>query len=132
VSSAQENKALVRRFVEAQANADLDTLDELLAPDFVDHNLLPGQEPGREGFMRAVAEDQAVVSDVRNTIDYQATDGDDMIITRYTVRTRHDRGEFFGLMPTGKVDEAMAIVIHRIVGARRSSRSGARARLVRF
>jgi serine phosphatase RsbU (regulator of sigma subunit)/ketosteroid isomerase-like protein len=118
VSSAEENKALVRRFVEAQANADLDTLDELLAPDFVDHNRLPGQEPGREGFMRAVAEDQAVVSDIRNTIDYQATDGDDMIVTRYTVRTRHDRGEFFGLMPTGKVDEAMAIVIHRIVGGK--------------
>jgi len=52
VSSAQENKALVRRFVEAQANADLDTLDELLAPDFVDHNLLPGQEPGRSGNRR--------------------------------------------------------------------------------
>jgi hypothetical protein len=31
--SVEENKALVRRFVEAQANADLDTLDELLAPD---------------------------------------------------------------------------------------------------
>jgi serine phosphatase RsbU (regulator of sigma subunit)/predicted ester cyclase len=125
VSSAEENKALVRRFVEAQANADLDTLDELLAPDFVDHNLLPGQEPGREGFMRAVAEDQAVVSDVRNTIDYQATDGDDMIITRYTVRTRHDRGKFFGLMPTGKVDEAMAIVIHRIVGGKIAEEWGA-------
>jgi serine phosphatase RsbU (regulator of sigma subunit)/ketosteroid isomerase-like protein len=125
VSSAQENKALVRRFVEAQANADLDTLDELLAPDFVDHNLLPGQEPGREGFMRAVAEDQAVVSDVRNTIDYQATDGDDMIITRYTVRTRHDRGEFFGLMPTGQVEEAMAIVIHRIVGGQIAEEWGA-------
>jgi len=125
VSSAQENKALVRRFVEAQANADLDTLDELLAPDFVDHNPLPGQEPGREGFMRSVAEDQAVVSDVRNTIDYQATDGDDMIITRYTVRTRHDRGEFYGLMPTGKVDEAMAIVIHRIVGGKIAEEWGA-------
>jgi serine phosphatase RsbU (regulator of sigma subunit) len=111
--------------VEAQANADLDTLDELLAPDFVDHNLLPGQEPGREGFMRAVAEDQAVVSDVRNTIDYQATDGDDMIITRYTVRTRHDRGEFFGLMPTGQVEEAMAIVIHRIVGGQIAEEWGA-------
>jgi serine phosphatase RsbU (regulator of sigma subunit)/ketosteroid isomerase-like protein len=125
VSSAQENKALVRRFVEAQANADLDTLDELLAPDFVDHNRLPGQEPGREGFMRAVAEDQAVVSDIRNTIDYQATDGDDMIITRYTVRTRHDRGEFFGLMPTGQVEEAMAIVIHRIVGGQIAEEWGA-------
>ena len=34
--SVEEDKALVRRFVEAQANADLEALDELLAPDFVD------------------------------------------------------------------------------------------------
>ena len=40
--AAEENKALVRRFVEAQVKADLDTLDELLAPDFVDHSLEPG------------------------------------------------------------------------------------------
>jgi predicted ester cyclase len=114
VSSAEANKALVRRFVEAQANANLDTLDKLLAPDFVDHNLFPGQEPGREGFMQSVAEDQNVVSDIRTTIDYQATDGDNMVITRHTTRARHDRGEFYGLMPTGKVDEWMSIVIHRI------------------
>jgi serine phosphatase RsbU (regulator of sigma subunit) len=94
-------------------------------PDFVDHNLLPGQEPGREGFMRAVAEDLDVVSDVRNTIDYQATDGDDMIITRYTVHARHNRGEFFDLMPTGKVDEWMSIVIHRIVGSKIAEEWGA-------
>ena len=50
--SAEEKKALVRRFVEAQDKGDLETLDELLAPDFVDHNLLPGQDPGREGFMQ--------------------------------------------------------------------------------
>jgi ketosteroid isomerase-like protein len=50
--SAEEKKALVRRFLDAQSTGDLETLDELLAPDFIDHNLLPGQEPGREGFMR--------------------------------------------------------------------------------
>jgi ketosteroid isomerase-like protein len=53
VSSAEENKILVRRFLEAQANADPDALEELLAPDFVDHNLQPDQEPGREGFIRS-------------------------------------------------------------------------------
>jgi ketosteroid isomerase-like protein len=40
--SAQNNKALVRRFLEAHANGDLDTLEKMLAPDFVDHNLIPG------------------------------------------------------------------------------------------
>jgi ketosteroid isomerase-like protein len=35
VSSEDENKALARRFLEAFANGDLGTLDELLAPDFI-------------------------------------------------------------------------------------------------
>jgi len=48
-SEEEKNMALVRRFWEAVANADLDALDELLAPDFVDHSLLEGQESGREG-----------------------------------------------------------------------------------
>jgi ketosteroid isomerase-like protein len=65
---AEENKALVRRFLEAQANSDLETLDELLAPDFVNHSLLPGQDPSREGYMRTIAEDHTALSDIRTTI----------------------------------------------------------------
>jgi serine phosphatase RsbU (regulator of sigma subunit)/ketosteroid isomerase-like protein len=114
VSSAEENKALVRRFIEAQDKGDLEALDELLAPDFVDHNLLPGQEPGREGFMQGVAEDHAALSYIRNTIEYQATDGD-MVITRFTTRTKHDRGAYLGIMtPTGQERETMGILIHRV------------------
>jgi serine phosphatase RsbU (regulator of sigma subunit) len=113
--SAEEKKALVRRFVEAQDKGDLETVDELLAPDFVDHNLLPGQDPGREGFMQGVAEDHAALSYVRNTIEYQATGGD-MVITRFTTRTIHDRGAYLGIMaPTGRERETMGILIHRIV-----------------
>ena len=48
MSSEDNNKALARRFLEAFANGDLDTLDELLAPDFINHSPLPGQDPGRE------------------------------------------------------------------------------------
>ncbi len=35
MSSAEENKALVRRFLEAHAKGDLDALEEMLASDFV-------------------------------------------------------------------------------------------------
>ena len=114
--SAEENRALVRRLVEAQDKGDLETLDELLAPDFVDHNLLPGQDPGRDGFLQGVAEDHAALSFIRNTIEYQATDGD-MVITRMRTRTMHDRGTYLGIMaPTGQERETMGILIHRIVG----------------
>ena len=119
MSVQEENKALVRRFIEAQFKGDLETLDKLLAPDFVDHNLLPGQEPGREGFMQGVAEDAAAVSYIDHTIDYQATDGEDMVMTRLTTRAVHDRGVYLGVMaPTGKEYETQGIVLHRIVGGK--------------
>ena len=68
MSTEETNKALVRRFYEAQTKGDLDTLRELLAPGILDHNLRPGQEPGREGFLRAVAEDHAAYSDLQYVI----------------------------------------------------------------
>jgi serine phosphatase RsbU (regulator of sigma subunit)/predicted ester cyclase len=118
VSSEEEkNKVLVRRFWEAQANADLDTLDELLAPDFVDHGLLPGQEPGREGYKQQVAEQIAALSDVRFVIEDQLAKGD-KVVTRITWRSVHDRGEYFGLRPRGTEVEVTAMAMHRIVGGK--------------
>jgi serine phosphatase RsbU (regulator of sigma subunit)/predicted ester cyclase len=118
VSSEEENnKVLVRRFVEAQADADLHTLEELLAPDFVDHSLLPDQDPGREGFLRSVAEEPAIFSEVRTNIEDQAAEGD-KVITRLTMKRLHDRGEFFGLAPTGMEIRTSAIVIHRVEGGK--------------
>jgi serine phosphatase RsbU (regulator of sigma subunit)/predicted ester cyclase len=115
--SVEENKALVRRFVEAQANADLDTLDELLAPDFVDHSLQADQEPGREGFMRSVAEEPTIFSNVRANLEDQAAEGD-KVITRLTTRRIHDRGEFLGVAPSGMEIRTSAILIHRVSGGK--------------
>jgi serine phosphatase RsbU (regulator of sigma subunit)/predicted ester cyclase len=118
VSSEEEkNMALVRRFQEAEANADLDMLDELLAPDFVDHSLLEGQEPGREGYKRQLAEQHAALSDVRCIIEDQLAKGD-KVVTRLTLRSIHDRGEYRGLMPRHKEVEVTAMTIHRIVGGK--------------
>jgi len=117
VSSAEENKALVRRFLEAQANADPDALEELLAPDFVDHSLQPDQEPGREGFIRSVAEEPAIFSNLRANIDDQVAEGD-KVITRFTWRRIHDRGEFLGLAPTGMEIKTTAILINRVSGGK--------------
>jgi predicted ester cyclase len=125
VSSEEEkNKALVRRFWEAQANADLYTLDDLLASDFVDHCAFAGQEPGREGYKQQIAEQHAALSDARSIIEDQVAKGH-KVVTRITWRSIHDRGEYFGLMPRGKEVMVTAMAMHRIVGAR-SSRNGAR------
>jgi serine phosphatase RsbU (regulator of sigma subunit)/ketosteroid isomerase-like protein len=118
VSSEEEkNKALVRRFWESVARADLDTIDELLAPDFVDHSLLAGQEPGREGYKRQVAEQHAALSDIRPIIEDQVAKGD-KVVTRLTWRSVHDRGEYFGLKPRDKEVVVTAMSMHRIEGGK--------------
>ena len=116
-SEDEENKALVRRFLEAHAKGDLDALKEMLAPDFVDHSLLPGQVPGREGFIHSAAEQHAAFSDIRYIMEYQATDGD-MVISRITMRAIHDRGMLFGVAPTGKEWAVPLIVIDRVSGGK--------------
>jgi serine phosphatase RsbU (regulator of sigma subunit)/predicted ester cyclase len=115
--SAEENKALVRCFFEAQGRGDLDVMEEMMALDFVDHSLLPGQEPGRESYLQGFAEDWAVFSNVRLTVEDQVAEGD-KVVTKVTVRSIHDRGEFMGVAPTGKEVTFTNIFIHRISGGK--------------
>ena len=73
--SAEQNKALVRRLLETQEDvgrgkADLEELDEILAPDFFTHyKRLPGQQPGREGYKQAAAELSATFSNNRLVVE---------------------------------------------------------------
>ena len=112
-SEEEKNKALVRRFWESVARGDMDVLDELLAPDFVDHSLLAGQVPGREGYKQQVAEQHAALSDIRPIIEDQLAKGD-KVVTRIIWRSIHDRGEYFGLMPRDKEIVVTALSMHRI------------------
>jgi serine phosphatase RsbU (regulator of sigma subunit)/ketosteroid isomerase-like protein len=117
VADAEENKALVRRFMEARAKADLNAIEEMMAPDFISHGLLPGQQPGREGLKRRIAEIAATFSNRRRFIEDQVAEGD-KVVTRYTLRATHDRKEIMGVAPTGREVSYKAIVIHRISGGK--------------
>jgi predicted ester cyclase len=114
--SAEENMALARRFLEARVGRDLDTVDEMLAPDFVNHNkLVAGQESDREDYLRGISAYHAALSEGRLIIEDQVAGGD-KVVTRFTVHSTHDRGELMGVAPTGRDLTNRAIVIHRIVG----------------
>ena len=116
-SEAEKNKALVRRFMEARAKADLNTIEEMMAPDFISHGFIPGQQPGREGLKRWIAEIAATFSNRRRFIEDQVAEGD-KVVTRYTLRATHDRRELMGVAPTGREVSYKAIVIHRISGGK--------------
>jgi hypothetical protein len=101
--SAEENMALARRFMEARVvKRDLDAVDEMLVPDFVNQNkLVPGQEPDREGYMRGISEYHAALSPGRLLIEDQVAGGD-KVVTRYIVHATHDRGTLWALrLPVG-------------------------------
>ena len=117
--SAEQNKALVRRFFEEYVGkADLDTLDEMLAPDFVSHTkLVPGQQPGREGYKQAIAELSTTSSNPSFLVEEQVAEAD-KVVTRLIVHATHDRREFLGVAPTGREVSYEAIVIHRISGGK--------------
>jgi serine phosphatase RsbU (regulator of sigma subunit)/predicted ester cyclase len=116
-SEEENNKALVRRFLEAHAKGDLGAMEEMLAPDFVDHNLLPGQWSGREGYLRTHSEYHAAYSGTRYVFEKQLAEGEE-VVTTFAASATHDRGEWMGLMPTGKEFEALFVLIHRIVGGK--------------
>jgi predicted ester cyclase len=117
VSSAEENKAIVRRFlVEHLAKGNLDVIDELLAPDFVDRSLMPGQGPTREDFKRSVAEilDQFSISTF--TIEEQVAEGE-TVVTKYR-ESNVQRREIMGVPPTGEEETTEGIYIHLISGGK--------------
>ena len=118
MSEVQEkNKALLRRFIEARARADLNAMEEMMAPDFVDHSALPGQAPNREDYIRDLTDDQAAFSNFRYIIEDQAAEAD-KVISRCTISAIHDRGEVLGFPPTGRKIETTYISIHRIEGGK--------------
>src|SRR5215211_6562473 len=113
--SVEENMALARRFLEALVKGDLDTVDELMAPDFVNHSeLLSAQAPDREGVKWAIAQFSAALSNASIHFEDQVAAGD-KVVTRCIVRATHDRGELMGLAPTGREMAFMPVFIHRIV-----------------
>jgi steroid delta-isomerase-like uncharacterized protein len=115
--SAEDNKALIRRWFAAIDAHDLDAIDELVADDYVDHSpALPGQPPGREGVRQTNRALVAAFPDAVHRIEEQEAQGD-RVLTRVTVRGTF-AGAFLGFPPTGKVVEVGGVAVHRVVGGK--------------
>jgi serine phosphatase RsbU (regulator of sigma subunit)/predicted ester cyclase len=122
--SAEENVALARRFLEARRRADLDAMEEMMAPDFVAHTPAPRQAPDREGYKLQIAESVSAFSGLRFIIEDQVVQGD-KVVSRISGRGTHDRGALLGIAPTGREMASMAIFIHRISGGKIAEEWGA-------
>ena len=112
-----KNKALARHLIEmVWKHGDLDAVDEMLAPDFVDRSLLPGQGSSREEYKQSVAEFYAAFAIADFTIEAQIAEGE-MVVTKFSTRCIH-RGKYLGVPPSGEVATYSSIKIHRIAGGK--------------
>ncbi|MGH2587950.1 MAG: ester cyclase [Dehalococcoidia bacterium] len=115
--STDENKAIMRRFIEAVFNEKrLDRAEELVAPDYLDHGALPSQAPGIEGAKQRWAMFNAAIPDMRTTIEDLVAEGDKVVV-RYTAEGTQ-QGEMMGIPPTGKRFRMTGINITRMAGGK--------------
>ncbi len=100
--SAEENKALVRRYAEELLNRrNLDLFDEIFAPDFVQYGVNPDQVSGVDELKQFFVMLDSGFPDFQVTIeDLFAAEGDKVVL-RFTFRGTH-QGEFMGVAPTGR------------------------------
>ena len=112
--SPEENKAIVRRwFAETDKGNDA-IVDELCAPDYIDHNPpLPDMPGGSAGVHRANKLLRMAFPETVHMIEDQVAEGD-KVVTRLRGRATFT-GEILGIPPNGQVVEISGIMIHRLV-----------------
>jgi predicted ester cyclase len=77
-----------------------DSFDEFVVPDFLDHDPIPGQAPGRDGLKAAYKIFSDAFPDVWFTFEDLIAEGD-MVVGRGVIEGTH-KGTFLGLPPTNK------------------------------
>jgi steroid delta-isomerase-like uncharacterized protein len=110
--SLEENKAIVRRWIEAYNQKNLDSFDEVVAPDYFDHT----NQVDVEGLKQLFTMGFKAFPDWHETIEDIVAEGDKVWV-RLAYTGTH-KGEFMGLAPTGKKITAKAVDIYRIVNGK--------------
>src|SRR5918998_5340514 len=111
--SAEENKATVRRFVdEVQSGGNIDAIDELCSPEFVNYSAPPGVPSDCEGVKLVTAMFRQAFPDSYFTVEDMIAEGD-KVVTRKTFHGTHE-GEFMSIPPSGRTVNVSLIDVVRI------------------
>ena len=98
---SEENKAAFQRITDVFSSGNLAAFDEVISPQYVEHNPAPGQAPGPEGLKQMFTTFFTAFPDMSFTIEDMIAEGD-KVVGRITARGTH-KGEFMGVAPTNKV-----------------------------
>jgi steroid delta-isomerase-like uncharacterized protein len=115
--SVTTSKELYRRWIdEAWAKGNVDILDDMHTPDFVDHSELPGVSPDTAGMKQVIAGLHAAFSDLAITIEDMVAEGD-RLVGRW-VMTGTNTGSFNGMPATGRSVTLSGFDLLRVEGDR--------------
>ena len=119
----EANLAATERWGAEVASAGrYEVLDEILAPNFVDHDPAPDQAPGIEGLKGFFKTMREAFPDLKaEPVEIAATE--DHVAMRYTISGTH-RGNFQGVGPTGKSFKVAALQLARFENGRCVERWG--------
>lgn len=115
--SAEQNKVVVRKFFEELVNkGDLDLINEIIAPNWVniDARLSPLQ--GLEGAKKLVTTFRSSFSNIHAEILDMMAEGDRVAVAFTESGTQN--GEFMGFPPSGKSIKATGIGIFRVANGK--------------
>ena len=119
--SLEKNKEVVRRVLEEfWHQGDERVLDELFAPDYINHELsnpaVQGLEEYKQWARGARAQWSAGMPDWHVTIEDLVAEGN-KVAKRWVLRGTHT-GEMFGVPPTGRPIEMRAMTLYHIVNGK--------------
>ncbi len=101
MSTTEENKAQFRRSYEELFNkGNLVVAEELISPDFLNHEASPGRDRGPESMREVITMLRAAFPDLHFTIEELVAEGD-TVVGRVTMNGTH-QGPFQGMPPTGR------------------------------
>jgi predicted ester cyclase len=115
--SAKENEALVRRyFEEGWVKRNLAAVDDLMVPNYVEHQIPDGRLTSRHSLKQLLAMYYKAFPDMKSVIHDIFARGD-RVMYRWSVSATH-LGDWLGIPPTGNHMRATGITIYRIVGGK--------------
>jgi steroid delta-isomerase-like uncharacterized protein len=112
--STEQNKALAHQFIEEVLNqGNMSRINDLLAPDFVEHEEVPPGVPrNREGVAMLLTMLRSAFPDFKATIGDVIAEGDKVVVRMTWTGTQ--QGEFMGMPPSGKPMSIGVIDIFRM------------------
>jgi steroid delta-isomerase-like uncharacterized protein len=122
-ATEKANIEITQRFIEEALNhGNLDFARQHTAQNYVEHDPVPGQEPGWAGFEKWLVDFRKAFPDMHITVDDIIAKGDKVIIR--STMTGTQKGPMNGMPPTNKSVKVEGIDIIRIVDGKQTDHWG--------